>query len=196
MQINLSESALCGIGRWGGGTYTADGIKAIAESISVSSSVTSIDVGNNNIGKAASLELLAAMKGKNMVTIGMAGCSLGVEGSKVVAEMISVMASLTSINLSYNNLAADYGRDMTGIKAIADALVEASITSVGKDGLNLKDNYFGPEGWGAIFAAICSSQVSKITSIDASGEEIGPAGAKLIGQALGNSVNPSLTYLW
>jgi uncharacterized protein (UPF0262 family) len=71
----------------------------------------------------------------------------------------------------------------------------ASITSVGKDGLNLKGNYFGPEGWGAIFAAICSSQVSKITSVDASGEGIGPEGAKLIGQALRNSVNPSVTQI-
>ena len=37
------------------------------------------------------------MKGKRMASIGMAGCELGVEGSKVVAEMISVMPSLTSV---------------------------------------------------------------------------------------------------
>ena len=39
-----------------------------------------------------------------MVTIGMAGCSLGVEGSKVVAEMVSVMASLTRVDVRYNAL--------------------------------------------------------------------------------------------
>ena len=93
---------LCGIDEDGRGTYTADGIKAIAESISVSPAVTSIDVGLNGIGRAASLELLAAMKGKSMVNIGMAGCSLGVEGSKVVAEMISVMPSITSVSLLGN----------------------------------------------------------------------------------------------
>ena len=93
---------LCGIDEDGRGTYTADGIKAIAESISVSPAVTSIDVGLNVIGRAASLELLAAMKGKSMVNIGMAGCSLGVEGSKVVAEMISVMPSITSVSLLGN----------------------------------------------------------------------------------------------
>ena len=80
---------------FGDGTYTADGIKAIADSIAVTASVTSIDVGYNYIGQAASLELLAAMKGKSMASIGMAGCELGVEGSKVVADMISVMTSLT-----------------------------------------------------------------------------------------------------
>jgi hypothetical protein len=84
---------------------------------------------------------------------------------------------------------------MTGIKAIADALVMASITSVGKDGLNLKGNRLGDEGWGAIFAAVCSSTVNKITSIDASFGGIGPEGAKLIGQALRNSVNASLTSI-
>ena len=70
--------------------------------------------------------------------------------------------------------------------------VNASITSVGKDGLNLKDNRLGDAGWGAIFAAVCSSEVSKITSIDASGEGIEPEGAKLIGQALLHSVNASV----
>ena len=130
----------------------------------------------------------------HILQVNLSGNECGPEGAKALAPAIRATASLTSINLSDNNL-TNYGRDMTGIKAIADALVEASITSVGKDGLNLKDNYFGPEGWGAIFAAICSSQVSNITSVDASGENIGPEGAKLIGQALGNSVNPSMTSI-
>jgi Ran GTPase-activating protein (RanGAP) involved in mRNA processing and transport len=83
-----------------------------------------------------------------------------------------------------------------GVKAIADSIaVTTSVTSVGKDGLNLKDNRLGDEGWGAIFAAVCSSKASKVTSIDASSEAIGIKGAKLIGQALRNSVNTSLTHL-
>lgn len=44
------------------------------------------------------------MKGKSLVRIGMAKCSLGVEGVKVVAEMASVMASLTSIDLRMTTL--------------------------------------------------------------------------------------------
>jgi uncharacterized protein (UPF0262 family) len=110
------------------------------------------------------------------------------EGTKAIAEAIRVSPFITSIDLSENDLGSGAAKGLA--QAIA---VNTSITSVGKDGLNLKDNYFGAEGWGAIFAAICSSQVSKITSIDASGEGIGPEGAKLIGQALGNSVNASLT---
>ena len=44
-------------------------------------------------------------------------------------------------------------------------------------------------------AGICSNKDSKITAIDASGEQIGPAGAKLIGEALRTSVSGSLTEL-
>ena len=36
------------------------------------------------------------MKGKEMMSIGMADCSLGVEGAKVMVEIASVMTSLTS----------------------------------------------------------------------------------------------------
>ena len=37
------------------------------------------------------------MKGKSMVSIGMANCSLGVEGAKIIAQMASVMGSLTQV---------------------------------------------------------------------------------------------------
>ena len=56
-----------------------------------------IDVSYNGIDQAASLQLIAAMKGKSMESIGMAGCELGVEGAKATAELVSVMPSLTSV---------------------------------------------------------------------------------------------------
>ena len=57
----------------------------------------------------------------------------------------------------------------------------------------LRDNELGDEGWGAIFAAICGNKDSKIMSIDASYENIGPAGVKLIVEALRTSVTGALT---
>ena len=63
-----------------------------------------IDVSYNQIDQAASLELIAAMKGKSMASIGMAQCQLGVEGAKAMAELVSVMGSLTEINVSFNDL--------------------------------------------------------------------------------------------
>ena len=56
-----------------------------------------IDVSYNHIDQAASLELIAAMKGKSMVNIGMARCELGVEGAKAMAELASVTASVTEV---------------------------------------------------------------------------------------------------
>ena len=44
------------------------------------------------------------MKGKPMVSIGMAECSLGSEGAKVVAELTSVTTSLTALDVRYNEL--------------------------------------------------------------------------------------------
>ena len=56
-----------------------------------------IDVGYNEIDQAASLQLIAAMKGKSMESIGMARCDLRVEGAKATAELVLVMPSLTEV---------------------------------------------------------------------------------------------------
>ena len=63
-----------------------------------------INVGYNNINQAASLQLIAAMKGKSMVSIGMENCQLGVEEAKAMAELVSVTASLTRLDASANFL--------------------------------------------------------------------------------------------
>ena len=57
-------------------------------------------MGYNDINQAASLELIAAMKGKSMVSIGMASCELGVEGAKAMAELVSVTPSVTEVRSS------------------------------------------------------------------------------------------------
>ena len=100
-QIDLSQNTLCGLDEYGTGTYTAEGITAIADAMGVSHSLNSIDVGYNDIDQAAALELLAAMKEKAMVSIGMARCNLGVKGAKRVAEMAVVSQSLTQVHARF-----------------------------------------------------------------------------------------------
>ena len=96
--------------------------------------ITSIDIGSNGIDQSTSLDLLNAIKDRNMVNVGMAACSLGVEGSKVVAEMISVMPSLTSIDLKYNDLHHE------GALALAPAIRDSpSLTRI------LLGSNFGPQ---------------------------------------------------
>ena len=63
-----------------------------------------IDVSINSFNQAASLELIAAMKGNSMVSIGMMSCELGVEGAQAMAELVSVTASITSVNILSNTL--------------------------------------------------------------------------------------------
>ena len=100
------------------------------------------------------------------------------------------------MNLSNNRLCGvwvEYGTRKgnyitEGINAIADALrVNGALTS-----LELRGNQLGDNGWGAIFAAVCGNKDSKITSLDASSENIGPAGSKLIAEALRTSVTGAL----
>ena len=85
-------------------------------------------------------------------------------------------------SLSWNHLGAE------GAAALAPALADGALTSV-----NLKGNQLGDKGWGAIFAAVCGNKDSKIMSMDASCENIGPAGVKLIAKALRTSVTGALT---
>jgi hypothetical protein len=66
--------------------------------------------------------------------------------------------------------------------------VNGALTSV-----KLWGNMLGDEGWGAIFAAICGNKDSKIMSLDASCENISPAGVQLIAEALRTSVTGALT---
>jgi hypothetical protein len=108
-----------------------------------------------------------------------------------------VTGGLTSLDLSSNLLCGldNRGRGTytaEGITAIADALrvngAFGALTSV-----ELSDNKLGDKGWGAIFAAICGNKDSKITSLNAYYENIGPAGVKLITEALRTSVTGALT---
>eukprot|EP00966_Prymnesium_polylepis_P244083 5644841-Prymnesium_polylepis.1 len=118
-QINLSHNGLCGVweelsicGVWPTrkGTYTSEGIKAIAHAIGISRSLTQIDLSDNQ---------------------------LRVEGGKAIAAGLAVSPwSLTQINLSGNQLCGlNFHGNGTytaeGIKAIADAIrVSRSLTQV------------------------------------------------------------------
>ena len=62
------------------------------------------------------------LKGTEPVeSLHLSGKKLGVASTIVIASLISVNGSLTSIDLSDNAL-TNYGRDMTGIKQLAAAL--------------------------------------------------------------------------
>ena len=47
--INLSNNELCGLDFFGHGTYTAEGIKAVADALSVNGSLTSLNLSSNQL---------------------------------------------------------------------------------------------------------------------------------------------------
>ena len=237
---------LCGVDVWGRGTlrgtYTAEGITAIADAMRVHGGLTVANLLRNQLDaeSAKMLAEVAKQKGislcgiqRDQTTADFSDQYLKPPDAILLASDLSqavVTGGLTSINMSGNHL-TDSGRDMTGIKELAAALgVDGALTSLDlsnnalcgvvkglfgtvsgtytEEGITaiaetlringaltsvkLRGNKLGDEGWGAIFAAICSNKDSKIMSMDASSENIGPAGVKLIAEALRTSVTGSL----
>jgi len=62
-------------------------------------SLTAINVSHNNTDQPSARLILEAMRGKDMQSISMAGCNLGVEEAKILAEYVRVMTVLTKASL-------------------------------------------------------------------------------------------------
>ena len=160
-----------------GNSIGVEGGKAIGEALKVNASLTSLDTRDNAIDGDGAAQLVAAVLGsKSLLSFG-----------KVPMKELRA-DELTELDLSNKHLGPTEGRVLGGLVAVS-----ASLTSIGEGGLNLKGNDLGDEGWGAIVAGVCANKDGKIATIDASNESIGPAGAKLIGEALTTSVSASLT---
>ena len=95
------------------------------------------------------------MKGKNMVSIGMAQCELGVEGAKAVAELVSLIPSITDLDLFMTGLTEE------GVTAICEAFRSNQKTKVAS--LNFKSNFICSVGAKAVAAMVAVT--SSITSV-------------------------------
>ena len=143
---------------------------------------------------------------------------LGPEGAKILADMLSVSTSMTSLNLASTELtkgnlkkgatekygsyggyeASAYETSMTGVKAIADAL---SVSSSMKKLIIFK-NRLGDEGIRIITSAVEGKEISlcgaepEQTDLDLSGQHLGPEDAKIIAWELTTGfVSSSMTFL-
>ena len=154
LQLDLSGNQLCGVYFEYGelrGTYTSEGFTAIVNALKVTPSVTSVDVLFNQLDvDSADLLLKVKVEKPNLRTLcgltheetelDLSFRSLGPGDAKLLAPEISVITSVTSIDLSSNvlcGLAIDSRGTVSGtyttegITALADALrVCTSITEV------------------------------------------------------------------
>jgi hypothetical protein len=115
-QINLSRNQLCGYDVWGAGTYTPEGIKAIADAIGVSGSLTQVLAFLSAVVCSACLHSLllrcvcVQIKLSNNALCGVINATylgshksltpLGTynaEGIKVIADAIGISRSLTQV---------------------------------------------------------------------------------------------------
>ena len=65
-QLDLSRNQLCGLDGYGHGTYTAEGITAIADALKVTASMTRLDVRDNwDLGEEDKAVLRKAVEGRS-----------------------------------------------------------------------------------------------------------------------------------
>ena len=106
-QLNLSGNQLCGLemvtcslAGYGRGTYTAEGITAIADALKVTGSLTELNLFHNSIkdeGVKAICEAIQSNKETKLASLSFGYNDVGPVGAKAVAAMAAVVASLTSV---------------------------------------------------------------------------------------------------
>jgi hypothetical protein len=190
----------------------AAGAAVLAPALAANGSLTSLDVRSNNIAGDGAAQLSAAvlgnlkiemfneipikeMRANSITELDLKEKRLGGEGGMVVAGLLPVMGSLTSLDLSQNQLCgvSIFGGTyyIEGITAIADAL-RGSLTK-----MSLAENKLEEEGTKAICEALEQNKTLKELDISGghhSGSNIGGlAGAKHVAKMLG--VNGGLTAL-
>ena len=146
--LDLSNNALCGVakdpfGAGLSGTYTAEGITAIADALRVNGGLTSIDLSGNQLCgiwtdddgdqqgtyTAEGITAIAdALRVNGALTkLSLASNYLKEEGTKAICEALKQNKTLKELDLSDNNI----GRGAAGAKHVADMLgVNGALTEV------------------------------------------------------------------
>jgi NLR family CARD domain-containing protein 3 len=169
--LDLSNNLLCGVTTFSGGTYTAEGITAIAEALRVNGGLTSIDLSLNQL-----CGIWTDGYGNPQGTY-------TAEGIAAIADALRVNGVLTALNLSSNSLKDE------GVNAVCEAIQSNKETKLAS--LNFSDNSIGPVGANAVAAMVAVT--GALTKIDVSWNSFGPEGAKVFADAL--RVNGALTSI-
>jgi Ran GTPase-activating protein (RanGAP) involved in mRNA processing and transport len=121
LQLDLSCNKLCGLNNDGYGTYTAEGITAIADALRVNGTLTSIELRGNKLGDEGWGAIFAAIcgnKDSKIMSMVASDENIGLAGGKLIAEALctSVTGALTKLSLAWTKLEEE------GTKAICEAL--------------------------------------------------------------------------
>jgi hypothetical protein len=159
--------------------------------------VESLDLSNKLLGVASAIVIASLIGVNGALTVANLLCNeLDAESAEMLAE-VAKQKGISLCGIQRDQTTADFSnQDLKPRDAIllasdlSQAVVTGALTSV-----DLRGNKLGDKGWGAIFVAVCGNKDSKIIAMDASSENISPAGVKLIAEALRTSVTGGLTAL-
>ena len=96
--LNLAGNQICGLDEYGEGTYTVDGIKALAKAL-VKAPLTTLDISINQIGDEGAQALAKALKVNAAVltSLGLGNNTIRDQGAAAIAEALKVNAALTKL---------------------------------------------------------------------------------------------------
>ena len=104
LQLDLSNNELCGLDRSGRGTYTAEGITAIADALRVNGGLTMLALARNMLGEEGTKAICEALEqNKTLKELDLSGVYAsfdnigGAAGAKHVAKMLGVNGTLTKM---------------------------------------------------------------------------------------------------
>ena len=161
-----------------------DGASAavLAAMLEANTTLTNLNLFNNNLGPAGAESLATALKtNKTLTDLYLAGNNLGPAGAESFARALKTNTTLRNLNLSSNNLGP----------AGAEPLATALKTNKTLTNLYLANNSIGLAGADTLATALKTN--TTLTNLVLSRNNLGPAGAESLATAL--KTNTSLTNL-
>ncbi len=176
LQLDLSRNQLCDVNKYGQGTFTAEGITAIADALHVNSALTVTNLLHTQLD-AESAKMLAEVAKQKGISL------CGIQRDQTIADFSRSRQGLTPPNAIL--LASDLSQAfVTGGLTALDLSFEDRL----HQGCNLAD-----EGVSAVCEAIQSNKESKLASLNFGNNDISPVGANAVAAMV--AVTGALTKL-
>ncbi|XP_054445193.1 NLR family CARD domain-containing protein 3 [Pteronotus mesoamericanus] len=177
------------------------GAKALARSLLVNRSLTTLDLRSNTVGPQGAKALADALKiNRTLVFLSLQGNRIRDDGARSMAEALAANRTLSVIHLQKNTIGplgaqqmADALKQNRSLKELmfssnsigdegAKALAEALKVNQGLESLDLQSNSISDAGVAALMGALCTNQT--LLSLNLRENSISPEGAQDLARAL------------
>ncbi|XP_044602696.2 NLR family CARD domain-containing protein 3 isoform X2 [Equus asinus] len=190
------------------------GAKALARSLLVNRSLTTLDLRSNSIGPQGAKALADALKiNRTLASLSLQSNTIRDDGARSIAEALGTNRTLSVLHLQKNTIGpvgtqrmADALKQNKSLKELmfssnsmgdggAKALAEALKVNQGLENLDLQSNSISDAGVAALMGALCTNQT--LLSLNLRENSISPEGAQDLAHALcTNSTLKNLDLQW